>query len=191
MTTCNITGCDSTILARGWCHKHYQRWYRYGDPTIVLRVTRSPEGDRRPTKNYNCQICGATFQGKQSRDKDGRNKFCSRRCHAEHRRNTESFAGPNNPNWKGGVTQLHKKRPHPYTQQDIRIPIYERDGYACRECGMTNNESRARFGRDLSIHHIKRYVIDPDDSPENLLTVCSICHPKLHWVAEHGTLALV
>ena len=30
-TVCSIDGCDSPIIARGWCSAHYMRWYRYGD----------------------------------------------------------------------------------------------------------------------------------------------------------------
>lgn len=176
---CSIPDCDAPVLCRGWCNKHYQRWYRCGDAAYEAVV-------QRPSLEYGCQQCGERFMGKQSRTKDGRNKFCSKACHNAAMREAGTIAGPNNPNWKGGATTLHKQRPHPYTQQAIRRPIYERDGWACRVCGMTNDESHERFGRDLTIHHIKRYVVDPDDSPENCLTVCSVCHPKLHWVTEHA-----
>lgn len=29
---CSITGCDNPAHARGWCQKHYNRWYRHGGP---------------------------------------------------------------------------------------------------------------------------------------------------------------
>lgn len=29
---CKIDGCDNPVKARGWCHAHYCRWSRYGDP---------------------------------------------------------------------------------------------------------------------------------------------------------------
>lgn len=29
---CKIAGCDDDHYARGWCHKHYRRWSRYGNP---------------------------------------------------------------------------------------------------------------------------------------------------------------
>ena len=35
--TCSIEGCTKPVDARGWCHTHYTRWYRHGDPTVQLR----------------------------------------------------------------------------------------------------------------------------------------------------------
>jgi hypothetical protein len=29
---CAIDGCDSRVIARGWCDNHYRRWKRHGDP---------------------------------------------------------------------------------------------------------------------------------------------------------------
>lgn len=29
---CTIPGCDGRHMARGWCQKHYIRWWKYGDP---------------------------------------------------------------------------------------------------------------------------------------------------------------
>lgn len=31
---CSVEGCDKPTEARGWCHKHYQRWRSNGDPLI-------------------------------------------------------------------------------------------------------------------------------------------------------------
>ena len=28
--------CSNKKKARGWCSKHYARWWRYGDPTFKL-----------------------------------------------------------------------------------------------------------------------------------------------------------
>ncbi len=33
--TCSL--CPNLKLARGWCRKHYNRWYAHGDPTVQLR----------------------------------------------------------------------------------------------------------------------------------------------------------
>lgn len=32
MYMCAIDGCDRPIDRRGWCTRHYTRWYRHGDP---------------------------------------------------------------------------------------------------------------------------------------------------------------
>ena len=32
---CSIDGCDNVHAARGWCHKHYMRWRRWGDPEMI------------------------------------------------------------------------------------------------------------------------------------------------------------
>lgn len=34
---CTIEGCGKRVSRRGWCQKHYQRWYRYGDPLILKK----------------------------------------------------------------------------------------------------------------------------------------------------------
>lgn len=31
---CQIQGCEKQCVARGWCHRHYKRWQRYGDPEV-------------------------------------------------------------------------------------------------------------------------------------------------------------
>ncbi len=33
--TCSIDGCNNEASSRGWCHMHYTRWRRHGDPLHV------------------------------------------------------------------------------------------------------------------------------------------------------------
>ena len=33
--TCSIDGCPNDARARGWCMKHYLRWFNHGDPEHV------------------------------------------------------------------------------------------------------------------------------------------------------------
>jgi hypothetical protein len=32
---CSIEGCGHSVIARGWCTKHYSRWKIHGDPNTV------------------------------------------------------------------------------------------------------------------------------------------------------------
>lgn len=32
LVACSVSGCGGTVIARGWCQKHYSRWRRHGDP---------------------------------------------------------------------------------------------------------------------------------------------------------------
>lgn len=34
---CSVAGCDELPRTRGWCQRHYLKWLRYGDPTVVKR----------------------------------------------------------------------------------------------------------------------------------------------------------
>lgn len=29
---CTVGGCDRAPFCRGWCKRHYQRWWAHGDP---------------------------------------------------------------------------------------------------------------------------------------------------------------
>lgn len=40
---CSIPGCSRPLKSRGWCHTHYMRWWKYGDP-LAPPVTPSRHG---------------------------------------------------------------------------------------------------------------------------------------------------
>lgn len=41
--SCTIPGCEGKHLARDFCRKHYERWYRHGDPLIERSLGKAPE----------------------------------------------------------------------------------------------------------------------------------------------------
>jgi len=32
---CSVEGCERSIYGRGWCNKHWARWYRHGDTSLA------------------------------------------------------------------------------------------------------------------------------------------------------------
>lgn len=49
--------------------------------------------------------------------------------------------------------------------------VRERDGHRCRVCGSTH---------ELHVHHIRYRSQGVDHSPSNLVTLCRVCHEKVH-----------
>jgi 5-methylcytosine-specific restriction endonuclease McrA len=61
----------------------------------------------------------------------------------------------------------------------LRNMILERDNYSCVECGMNNEQHIVIFGRSITIDHIDGngiYSNNPNNSIENLQTLCLRCH---------------
>ena len=66
---CTVEGCDSPVLvkSRGLCKKHYHRWWRHGDPSVV-----KPAGFRaRPRP-----VC--KFEGCENLSKRGARGWCGK-----------------------------------------------------------------------------------------------------------------
>jgi len=105
-------------------------------------------------KNKICKICG-----KEYTPLSGFSKF----CHGCYKR----------------VRYLQEKRyRNKRYYSNIRENILERDKYKCVKCGSTKN---------LCIHHLdesgikgKQVKYKPNNNPNNLITLCKVCHNKEH-----------
>ena len=40
--TCSIDGCDAKVISRGWCRRHYTRWYETGSTELGVRNSPQP-----------------------------------------------------------------------------------------------------------------------------------------------------
>jgi len=64
--------------------------------------------------------------------------------------------------------------------------ILRRDNYTCQKCNEFHgciNEHGIKLPTtdgELEIHHINQVQYGGDDAPDNLITVCKICHKKIH-----------
>jgi hypothetical protein len=38
MSACTVAGCTRPLAAKGYCHLHYNRWRRHGDPLVAQRM---------------------------------------------------------------------------------------------------------------------------------------------------------
>jgi len=73
-----------------------------------------------------------------------------------------------NPDIKGEQYQ----RGRLFGYQNIRTYVLHRDKYTCQLCGKKNTQ--------FQLHHIMPRSQNGKDHPDNLITLCSDCHAKVH-----------
>lgn len=91
---------------------------------------------------------------------------------AEEIREKYTRYGEKNSNWKGGIA----RGKYPYIFYQLRPLVFERDGYVCLNCGMTQEEAKAKdsLGRGLTVHHID--YNKENNTLDNLATTCKWCN---------------
>jgi 5-methylcytosine-specific restriction endonuclease McrA len=62
-------------------------------------------------------------------------------------------------------------RLHPFSDESLRQQILRRDGWRCQSCGTMTN---------LEVHHREFRSDSGSDSEENLITLCTACHARVH-----------
>jgi hypothetical protein len=62
----------------------------------------------------------------------------------------------------------------------VRVAILRRDSYQCLHCGWHINEWNKADPRILELHHKKYHAEGGDNTKENLITLCNICHDDIH-----------
>jgi len=88
------------------------------------------------------------------------------------------------PDLSVGVYVLQADRQSPehdrHIADDIRREVLRRDGYMCQDCNWSNEEWNPSDPRHLEIHHIKYHAKGGANVKENLKTLCTVCHDKIH-----------
>jgi len=59
----------------------------------------------------------------------------------------------------------------PARYDSLRHQVLSRDGWRCQSCGTMSN---------LEVHHKKFRGQSGDDSEQNLITLCFVCHDIVH-----------
>lgn len=83
-----------------------------------------------------------------------------------------------------GVYVLQSDRQSPEHDRripdDVRREVMRRDRYKCKECGWSHDEWNPSDPRHLELHHVKYHAKGGENVEENLITLCTVCHDKLH-----------
>jgi len=129
----------------------------------------------------NCLVCGGQFDTIPSRVKDGRGKYCSRKCFEKaHKLN---MRGASNPSWIDGRS-YNKRCFRGLDWNNIRKQVYQRDCFFCQVCGVKcvgrRGLTKKNSTRLIQCHHINGFNSVDDNILDKLITVCASCHKKIH-----------
>jgi 5-methylcytosine-specific restriction endonuclease McrA len=62
----------------------------------------------------------------------------------------------------------------------VRGAVLRRDKYKCIQCDWTHDNWNRSDPRHLELHHKKEHSKGGDNTEENLITVCTVCHDDIH-----------
>ena len=63
----------------------------------------------------------------------------------------------------------------------VRCKVLERDHFQCVECGWSYSQSNPADPRhNLELHHVTHHAKGGENTAENLVTLCNVCHDKKH-----------
>lgn len=83
-----------------------------------------------------------------------------------------------------GVYLLESLRQSPVHDRvipdDIRGNVLRRDGYKCTACEWSHEDWNPSDPRHLELHHIHEHAKGGANTEENLKTLCTVCHDKVH-----------
>lgn len=92
------------------------------------------------------------------------------------------------PDLSVGEYVLEADRQSPPHDRNIPDPVrgrvLRRDGFACQNCGWTQEQWHNADPRFLELHHLDPHGKGGSNEPPNLITLCNICHDDKH--RSHG-----
>lgn len=79
------------------------------------------------------------------------------------------------------LEDLNQTPPHDRRiPDDVRGEVLVRDGHSCQHCTWDHSKWNASDARHLELHHVLHHAKGGKNSVENLITLCTICHHKVH-----------
>lgn len=62
----------------------------------------------------------------------------------------------------------------------VRREVLVRDGYMCRKCRWSRKMWNPDDPRHLELHHLRRHADGGENTADNLITCCNVCHDAIH-----------
>lgn len=88
------------------------------------------------------------------------------------------------PDLDVGVYLLEADRQSPEHDRKIsdmvKARVLARDGYACVQCHWHHDKWNRSDPRHLELHHVVPHAEGGENTEENLITVCTVCHDDIH-----------
>lgn len=198
MLTKSCVQCGATITKAVTCSmKDWNEQVKYCSPKCYHLASRKPSEKL-------CRECGKAFKPKHW---EGRAVFCSPECSSAHQRKPlplckvcgqrcaalgRQFCSrackvkwfQQSEHMRGYLGEAVRETSQEFTYlafwKKRANEIRKRDK-VCRHCGKTPKEN----GRILDVHHIVAYAETHDNSPENLIALCTVCHKKADRAQGH------
>lgn len=182
-----------TTLTCHTCGDEFKRWKsQLGTPPYYCSTQchlenhnkSGKESPRYSQRTVPCGYCGDPVSKPKSRIERNTDVHCSRECADNH--HSERVSKDGNPNYRHGESKTLKYGP---LWSERRKQALRRDQYRCQRCGLTDAESRERFGAELSVHHRTPFVEfesrENAHELDNLVSVCKECHHTIeHWPVQ-------
>lgn len=146
-------------------------------------MSKNLKGENCPTwkgglLTLNCLQCSNKFTVHLSVTKNGKGKFCSRKCCDKWR--SINLIGKKSINWKGGITPINVLIRTSAKYLQWAKTIKERDDYTCQICNIRGGNLRANHIKKFSNYHELRFNLN------NGITIHKDCDIK--FILRHEEL---
>lgn len=171
---------DYILLSEGEDRDAAHRW------NIANEIRKRKDGVRAKILDYLKQNVGKAVTGEELRYVAGDKTEWARRV----RELRTEFGWPietkntGRPDLRVGTYVLESLRQSPEHDRQIPDPVrgavLRRDNYKCVKCAWSHDDWNHSDPRHLELHHKKEHAKGGENTEENLITVCTICHDDIH-----------
>lgn len=178
--------CDSPVISRGWCSKHYQRWKKTGDP-LGFRE-RSPLSDEKRSKSIREKWLDPDYRARQLVAREANRELAAEKQrqnwsdpeYRERQSKAKRISGTDHYISKQGYVVLRYQFDHPLASfygelLEHRKVLYEKIGpgsHPCHWCGKMREW--ANGGQGIHVDHLDDDKLN--NNPDNLVPSCKRCN---------------